>query len=151
MIQSNIIVIGEVCSGKTTYIQNLPLHIPIDIGAIVREIVDRSERVHNKLLDTKIIEELSQRFELSPASKFVIVGIRQLSILKYLLHQFKEDVQLIYLDVPYHELKRRFLNRSSRKEEISFEDTIRRDGELGLNEVREFLLNSPNNLLIIKN
>lgn len=137
-----IIVVGKVCSGKDTFAQTLINHTQIDIGFLVKEITKTNQRIHNKDLDKEIIRQLDYRldgFQNVPIN-FIITGIRQLSILKYLISQYISEVELIWLDVPDEELKRRFINRQSEKDKgFTFEEVIKRDSELGLGEIEEFI------------
>ncbi len=148
-----ICILGRVCSGKNTFADKLVNHTQIDIGQVVREITKTNKRIHNKDLDKEIIRALEYRFCAFSETKFVITGIRQLSVLLYVLeHYIPADRELIYLEVPEEELKRRYINRQSEKDRgIHFEDVIKRDNDLGLGEIEEFLKQEPELFTIIKN
>lgn len=141
------LVFGEVCSGKTTYAEeNYPKSHIIDVGEVVRRLTEKETRIHDVSLDEKIVEYILHEILYSrrDSDTMVIVGIRQLTILKA-IEKFVEstptiEIETIYLDVPQHILKRRYLARKATKDSnISFEETIDRDNRLGLREVKEYL------------
>ena len=149
-----IVVLGKVASGKSTFAQTLINHTQIDIGSIVREIKKQEERVHNQSLDKQIIQYLDYKLLLNRETNFVITGIRQYSILKHLIYNSSslDDIDLIWLEVSKEELKRRFLNRQFEKDkDLTFEEVIKRDAELGLTEIENFIEKNQSLFTIIKN
>jgi len=149
-----ICVLGRVCSGKDIFVQKMVNHTQIDIGSIVREITKTNQRIHNKELDKEIMRQLDYRldgFQNDPIN-FVITGIRQISILRYLTSKYVGEIEHIWLDVPDVELKRRFISRDSDKDKgITFEEVIERDSKLGLSKIEEYVKNYPDLFTIIKN
>lgn len=129
-----IAVCGKICSGKTTFADNMIFHTRVDIGSIVRDIMKKEERVHNEKLDEKIIERLRQMFKERSEEDFAIVGIRQISILDALFKE-AEKVEVVWLEVPDVELKRRYINRDDAKDILPFEEALERDKKLGLGEL----------------
>lgn len=151
MYKRIVCILGKTCSGKDTFTQKLINHTQIDIGSLVREITETNERIHNKELDKEIIKKLDHCLD-NFQNAFVITGIRQFSILRYLVFQYVDEIELIWLDVSDEELKRRFINRNSDKDkEISFEEVIERDNKLGLGEIEEYVKNYSHLFTIIKN
>lgn len=142
-----IAVCGKVCSGKNTFANNLVLHTQIDIGSIVREIKQQDARIHDKSLDAEIIKRLSKI--LNDYDSYVITGVRQITILRYLAFEIG-DCDFVWLEVPEEELKRRFLARKSEKDkDLSFEEVIKRDNELGLKQIEQWKQNYPHIFTII--
>lgn len=149
-----IVVVGKVCAGKSTFAEYLLHHNTIDIGSIVRGIMKSELRIHDKNLDQEIIRHLDYGMRVQfGGEKVVITGIRQLSILRHIIENYsKEERELIWLDVPQEELKRRYMNRTALKDQsITFEEVIERDGKLGLNEVEQFIEQNQSLFTIIKN
>ena len=142
-----IAIFGKVCSGKNTYAtKNYPRAQIIDIGDVVRHITQTQDRTHDTSLDTQIIEYLRNEIYYSRANTntTVIVGIRQLSILKALeeiISEFPtENLERVWLEVPEGILKARYINRAAKKDScLDFEAAIKRDSLLGLDESIEYL------------
>lgn len=141
-------IFGELCSGKSTYAKwKFPDFPIIEIGEIVRHLVNKKERVHIKELDVQIAREVDIQLQQLGKQDVVIVGVRQISLLKELMQDIDS---LIYLQVQRSELKRRFLNRKNKKEKLTFEDAIEKDDNLGMRALKLFLLNETD-CLFIKN
>jgi len=137
-----ILVVGLPFSGKTTFAENHVLHDHIEVGDIVREITQTQERKHILSLDEQICKILTQKL-LSSTNEtgVVITGIRQMSILFYLIARFG-DIEIVWLEVPKEELQRRYINRDDVKDKgLTFEEIIRKDYELGLAEIEFFCKN----------
>jgi len=143
-----IAVFGKVCSGKNKYVlENCPPNcLHIDIGDVVRELTKTNSRTHDKSLDTQIIDYLQNEIFYSKAdtNTMVITGIRQLSILKALENIVNEihtiNYERVLLNVPESILKTRYEKRAATKDHsIAFEDTIKRDSLLGLDELIQYL------------
>lgn len=147
-----ICLVGRCCSGKTQFAETLINHHLMDIGSIVRKLKKNQSRVFDKTLDEQIIKHLEYGIDQFPVN-YVITGIRQLSILQFLINKInKEDLELIYLSVPEEILKRRYISREDQKDEgFSFEEVIRRDSQLGLGEVEDFIKSNPTLFTIIQN
>ncbi len=138
-----IAVLGKVCSGKDTFAEKHVNHTQIDIGSIVRRLMNEEKRVHKEDLDLDIIAELRHIFTKSQDEKFIVTGIRQMSILIELFGQCS-NTQVIWLEVPDTELKRRFINRESDKDKsLSFEEILRKDGMLGLDDLEIYVKRLP--------
>lgn len=126
-----IIVVGRICAGKDTFAQTLAEHIQIDVGDIVREITQTQMRVQKSELDVQIIPILIDRIR--KQKPVVVTGLRQVSILTALLREFNvDDFELVFLDTPYEERRRRFVNRGAAKDILSFDEYEARDKEIGL-------------------
>ena len=143
--EPNIFVGGLICSGKTTFADRISKHgghTKIDIGDIVRQLLNSTTRTHNKDLDQAIIKELKQ--QLSQVDKAVVVGIRQPQILQAVL---QEDDLCVWLDPEMEVLKERYEHRGAIKDQkLTFEQAIELDRELGIDKVKEMMNNHPNEM-----
>ena len=140
------LIFGKVCSGKNTYAaENYPNAQIFDIGEIVRQLTQVKSRTHDHTLDQQIIAHLIRELNWSKANTdtMVIVGIRQLSILKAIEKEVEGgifDIERIWLEVPEGILKARYADRAAQKDTcLDFETAIKRDSLLGLDEVVEYL------------
>lgn len=152
-----IVVIGKVCAGKDTFAHQHIDRSHIDIGSIVRKLTESTERTHNHLLDEDIINVLDEEFTrdqvLGENNQYIVTGIRQLSILNFIRDFFgRDNVQMIYLEVPSSELKRRFAERNGSKDnQLTFEQVIERDDKLGLGDVERWLSSNKELVTVIQN
>lgn len=147
--QSHLIaVFGKVCSGKNQYVlENCPPNcLHIDIGEVVRELTKTNSRTHDTSLDTQIIDYLQNEIFYSKANTntMVITGIRQLTILNALENIVNEihtiNYERVFLNVPVDILRARYEKRAATKDRtISFEEAIKRDDLLGLDELIQYL------------
>lgn len=146
MLQSKItLVFGKICSGKSTFTDNLCLQTTskrVTVSDVVKRVsgmTTRSELQQTKDLDTLIAEELIIQIYLHNGP-IVIDGIRQYSIVLHLVKEFGiKNIDLIWLEVPDNVRKFRFTNRAIAKDDISFEEADKRDELLGLTELQEKL------------
>jgi predicted kinase len=155
-MKKNIIaVIGKVAAGKDFFADNVyPKVIKIDVGTIVRTLLKETKRIHNKQLDKAIIQELYRQISLAGNESVIITGIRQVSIYQW-LQEYSEihySLTTYYLECPLSVLKQRWSKRASEKDfGITFEDVVERDGELGLNELEDYILNLSTTIKINTN
>ena len=149
MINTNRIVLlfGKICSGKSTYADAL-CYISkakrITVSDIVKRVsgkATRSELQDTAHMDVLIAHELA--IECKNYNKVVIDGIRQVSIVEGLITHFgKENIDMIWLEVPDDIRKHRFYGRSISKDDIGFEEADKRDEKLGLLELQNKLKSS---------
>lgn len=113
---------GRICSGKSTY---EPEAFRIVVSDIVRDIVKSSDR--EQLQDTlhlaeriasAIVRVIDTAYILH--SDVVVDGIRQPEIVESLIKQFP-DAELVWLDCPTEERKRRYESRKDTKDTQPFE------------------------------
>lgn len=153
-----IILIGRVCSGKTTFSTILKQNLQfrgefvevVDIGNLVREITDQENRVFKSQLDIKIIEKLNPIIKQCREKNktLIIVGPRQKSILKGL--DLKEDeYQNIVMSCSLEERQKRYIMRNDKKDgkTSNVEEIDRFEDELGLQELMDSV---KENCIIIK-
>jgi predicted kinase len=153
-----IIVIGCICSGKTTYMSKCPdAYRKVDVGDIVRSITKTTQRTHIQDLDSLIIEELEREIHRAASERMkgiVIVGMRQLSIYLSVATYCKElcfNLQRVYLSVPLKTLKQRYIKRADQKDVCSFEEAMMKDIKIGYLELIEHWLTNPLPIHIEKN
>lgn len=116
-------VFGRICSGKSQY------RIKDKVGRtyvshIVRALVESSDRdkLQNSMhLDDQIAEKILEGPKLmKDTSEIIIDGIRQVSIVNKVLEAYP-DAELVWLEVPVEERKRRYEARGAIKDVESFE------------------------------
>lgn len=116
-------VFGRICSGKSEY------RIKDKVGRtyvsnIVRALVESSDRdklQNSTHLDTQIAERILEGVELmKDTSEILIDGIRQVSIVEKVL-EVHPDAELVWLEVPVEERKRRYESRKHVKDVELFE------------------------------
>jgi adenylate kinase family enzyme len=152
-----IVIVGEVCSGKTTYANRYPIGVEkLDVGDIVRDITQRTERVHNKDLDAEISNVLINRIMEANANEYhgiAIVGIRQLSIYNaiynYCVRHAGQTLHTVLLEVPHEVGAKRYARRQAEKDlKLPFHAAIERDLHLGLGSLIAFLKERPHTFTI---
>lgn len=137
-----IFVCGKICSGKNTFCEKLGEHHHIQVSDIVKKLsgeVNRAKLQETADLDILIADELLQ--QIYAHDKVSIDGIRQVSILKYLIDQLESnDWEIVWLEVEMEELKRRYITRNDPKDkDITIEDALLRDEKLGMLELETYL------------
>jgi predicted kinase len=152
-----VLVVGEICSGKSTYAQRFASYAKVDVGDIVRALTFINERTHNPELSSGICQVLYNRaYEaryITDKNGILITGIRQIEIVKYIEQlASSEDWNLnkVLLDVPLELLKARYEQHPRTKDsKLTFEQSLQRDNHLGLGEVIKYF--KETNCQIIKN
>jgi hypothetical protein len=113
---------GRICSGKSTY---RPEARRLMVSDIVRNVVNSNdrERLQNSMhLENDILEGLSMCIDYDiemDVQELIIDGIRQPSILKRLSTVYPGEV--VWLEVPLEERKRRYEARGAEKDTEPFE------------------------------
>jgi predicted kinase len=134
--KSIVLVAGKVCSGKGRFCPTqYPGYHHITVSDVVRRIANtnvRSKLSDTGSLDTLIINELVK--EIDQHEHVVIDGIRQVSIINALTKRYRVD-DMVWLDVPEAERRRRFAARASSKDDVSFDDASAGDAKLGIDGV----------------
>lgn len=117
------LVFGRICSGKGSY---LPDTRRVIVSDIVKSIVSSTNRdaLQNSLhLDNQIGTTLLNTVyiaSMANAEHVVIDGIRQVAIVDRVLSMYP-DAELVWLEVPTEERKRRYENRKDVKDVEPFE------------------------------
>lgn len=113
---------GRICSGKSTY---RPEVRRLMVSDIVRNVVrsnDREKLQNSMHLDEQILEGLSLCIDYDiemDVQELIIDGIRQPSILKRLSAVYGGEI--VWLEVPLEERKRRYESRGAEKDTEPFE------------------------------
>lgn len=117
------LIFGRICSGKGSY---LPDVRRIVVSDIVKRIVSSTNRdaLQNSLhLDNQIGTTLINSIYIATIANeqhIVVDGIRQTTIVDRVLNMYP-DAELIWLEVPVEERKRRYENRQDIKDVEPFE------------------------------
>ena len=134
-------VCGQLCSGKTLYAKALAEMTDgeyIEVGDIVREIKqseDRKELQDSRQLDKIIMKRLlSKCIEVLP-KQLIVSGVRQKSII-----QAFPSCTKVWVECPKNERLRRYLKRRREGDNIPFEEAEKGDIDLGILEVKKFIL-----------
>lgn len=148
-------IFGEICSGKSTFIKEKieGSYKLIELGQLVRDLYKTEERIFDANLDDYLSEkvlEMKERDEHHSRGidHYVIAGCRQVSLLKKLEKHFS-DIERVYLKVPRDILRRRFSHRDAIKDRSSdFDNVIAGDVALGIDELKLYLLNEVDCIII---
>jgi hypothetical protein len=115
------LLFGRICSGKSTY---YPSGYRIVVSNIVRGIIKSSsrEQLQNTMhLDSKIAESIVMVIDNATEHPHIVVdGIRQATIVNKVLQHYP-DAELVWLEVPVEERKRRYEARGAEKDTEPFE------------------------------
>lgn len=156
-------VIGEICSGKTTYSLFFEEQYKeegkslktIDIGSVVRELTSTHERVFDESLDVAITNRLFQVITKALHDGYdevMIVGIRQVSILnevEKICEKRDIEVNIVFLDVPTHIREERYEARTAKKDTaLVFDFADKKDKELGLFSLIQYIKHKKNTLIV---
>lgn len=113
---------GRICSGKSTY---KPSIRRIEVSRIVKAITKDTSRedLQNTMhLDMHITENIAMvldYYEHTQVKEVVIDGIRQPSIVEALIRDYPGE--MVWLEVPVEERKRRYESRRADKDTESFD------------------------------
>lgn len=118
-----ILVFGRICSGKSEY--RIKDRVGrVYVSGIVRGLVwnqDRNALQNTMHLDNQIAERILKAFEdMNHTSEIIVDGIRQVSIVNKVLEVYP-DAEMVWLEVPTEERKRRYENRKDIKDIEPFE------------------------------
>lgn len=141
------LVFGRICSGKGSYMKDHPYRVVV--SDVVRSIINTSNRdaLQNTMhLDNRIAESIIEAAG-QMKDAIIIDGIRQVTIVDRVLTTFP-DAELIWLEVPVEERKRRYENRKHVKDVEPFEVADNKPIEL---ECQNIFNTFKNKLTIINN
>lgn len=150
-----ILVLGYICSGKTTYCADYAKregYKHVVVSDFVKKRLNSSVRSDltgdaSKQLAKDIAIDIVDY--LKDHDKAVIDGIRQWSIVEFVCKSFLlHEIEIRWLEVPVEELKRRFEARGAAKDDLTFEQAYEKDNELGLAECKREIANL---IQIVKN
>lgn len=157
-------VFGRVCSGKSTYVDNLIKHLTsqklnqktfvFEIGEVVRILKKQEERIFQESLDQTIFNFIIKKLESNPEIDTVyIVGIRQKSLFlafEKFFGPYMINIDRILLNSTTTERRERFDKRNADKDKLlSFTQVELQERKLGLDELILFLIDNYENLKIV--
>lgn len=157
-------VFGRVCSGKSTYVDNLIKHLTsqklnqktfiFEIGEVVRILKKQEERIFQGSLDQAIFNFIIKKLESNPEIDTVyIVGIRQKSLFlafEKFFGPYMINIDRILLNPTTTERRERFDKRNADKDKLlSFTQVELQERKLGLDELILFLIDNYENLKIV--
>ena len=130
------LLFGRICSGKSTY---YPSGYRIVVSNIVRGIIKSSsrEQLQNTMHLDKVIANAvvsSIEYAIDGHPHVVVDGIRQASIVYEVLKHYP-DAELVWLEVPVEERKRRYESRMDLKDVEAFEVADNKPIELECQEI----------------
>jgi hypothetical protein len=112
------LVFGRICSGKGSYKKDSHRVVVSDIVRSIINTANRDALQNTMHLDNRIAETI---IEAAKAHDNIIIdGIRQVTIVDRVLTTFP-DAEMIWLEVPVEERKRRYEKRKDTKDVESFE------------------------------
>ena len=118
------LVFGRICSGKGSYLKDVDKRFVV--SDIVKDIISSNNRdaLQNSLhLDSQIGTTLINNIHIASMANrehIVVDGIRQVSIVDRILNAYPE-AELVWLEVPTEERKRRYEARKDVKDVEPFE------------------------------
>ena len=130
------LLFGRICSGKSNYYKD---SYRIVVSNIVRGITKRSSRaeLQNTMhLDNQIANGIISAIDycIDEHPHVVVDGIRQASIIDKVLQHYP-NADLVWLEVPVQERKRRYESRMDSKDVESFEIADNKEIELSCQEI----------------
>lgn len=149
------LLFGRICSGKTSYKPNA---YKVVVSNLVRAVIadyaptaTRDQLQDTMHLDNKIAESIimvtDYAVNIHKRPEIVIDGIRQVSIVEKVLEKYP-DAELVWLEVPVEERKRRYESRGDAKDVEPFEVADNKNIEL---ECQKIFSTFKDKLTIINN
>lgn len=136
-------VCGQLCSGKSLYSKALAgstSSLFVEVGDIVRHLKNTTDRKilqNSKELSQEIIKVIQNKHTAyQNLSDLVVCGVRQKEILK----SFPNST-LLWIECPINIRKERYQSRARSGDEQSFEEAEQGDIDLGILEVKHYILN----------
>jgi hypothetical protein len=116
------LLFGRICSGKSTMYPDAKRIVVSNIVKGILETTDRDKLQDSMHLDLEIARSICMNlYHYAEQYPHVVVdGIRQSTIVDFILAEFP-DVEMIWLEVPVEERKRRYESRKDKKDVQPFE------------------------------
>ena len=148
------LLFGRICSGKSTY-RSTDKVPRVPVSAIVKSVIADNAATRDQLQDTMhldnlIADRILQHIDILDSSfglDIIVDGIRQVSIVNKVLEKYP-DAELVWLEVPEEERKRRYESRKDMKDVEPFEVADNRPIEL---ECQKIFSTFKHKLTIINN
>ena len=155
-----LFVIGYPCSGKDFFAdQYKSTRVIFNVSDVVKRLVNSvktSTLNDTVLLDNQIAEELRKDIlhQLGREKKVIITGLRQPSILNILLKDpilrlEQNEYTFIHLNTSLTVCEERYKNRARITDDITFEQLIKKNNDLGLDKLIDLIKTHPTNYLLI--
>ncbi len=143
------LLFGRICSGKSTMYPDAKRIVVSNIVKGILETTDRDKLQDSMHLDLEIARSICMNlYHYAEQYPHVVVdGIRQSTIVDFILAEFP-DVEMIWLEVPVEERKRRYESRKDKKDVQPFEIADNKPIEL---ECQNIFTIFKNRLQIIHN
>jgi hypothetical protein len=130
------LLFGRICSGKSSYYPNA---CRVVVSNLVRGIINstsREELQNTMHLDQRIANSILDTLDyiIDEHPHVVVDGIRQVSIVHEVLKHYPE-AELVWLEVPVEERKRRYESRKDMKDVESFDVADNKPIELECQEI----------------
>jgi hypothetical protein len=113
----------------------------IEVGDIVRNLKNTRDRrilQNSKELSQEIIKAIQEKHSAyKQFGDLVVCGVRQ----KEILEKFPQST-LLWIECPFDARKERYLNRARSGDEQTFEEAEQGDINLGILEVKQYILNN---------
>lgn len=149
------LLFGRICSGKTSYKPNA---YKVIVSNLVRAVIaeyaptaTREQLQDTMHLDTKIAESIltvtDYAVQIYKRPEVIIDGIRQVSIVEKVLEKYP-DAELVWLEVPEEERRRRYESRGDSKDVEPFDIADNKTIEL---ECQKIFSTFKHKLTIINN
>lgn len=130
------LLFGRICSGKSSY-RSDELVPRVVVSTLVRSVIADFAATRDQLQDTMHLDSLIADhiikmvdiYEASYGRGAIVDGIRQVSIVERVLEKYP-DAELVWLEVPTEERKRRYESRGDAKDVEPFEIADNKNIEL---------------------
>lgn len=137
------LLFGRICSGKSSY-RSDELIPRVVVSTLVRSVIADFAATRDQLQDTMHLDNLIADhiiktvdiYEASYGRGVIIDGIRQVSIVEKVLEKYP-DAELVWLEVPEEERKRRYESRKDIKDVDPFEIADTKPIELECQKIYE--------------
>ncbi len=122
-----ILLFGRICSGKSSY-RSDELIPRVNVSNTVRSVIADFAATRDQLQDTMhldyfIADSILKQIDILNSAyglDVIVDGIRQVSIVEMVLEKYP-DAELVWLEVPEEERKRRYESRKDAKDSQPFE------------------------------
>lgn len=118
------LLFGRICSGKSSY-RSDELIPRIQVSTLVRSIIADFAATRDQLQDTMhldnlIADRIIELYDSAYSFDLIVDGIRQVSIVEMILEKYP-DAELVWLEVPTEERKRRYESRGDARDVEPFD------------------------------
>lgn len=143
------LLFGRICSGKTSYMPDSYRVVVSNIVKALLNTTDRSELQNSQHFDQEIADSIlmTMHHVCEQYTHVIVDGIRQVSIVNRVLEEFP-DAELVWLEVPTEERKRRYEARQDAKDTEPFEIADSKPIEL---ECQNIFTTFRNKIKVIEN